>query len=74
MTTVDVRAGAALDELVERAGAGGVRKRLPPKAEMRKPATTAVTNPLSGVAPEAMASAMASGRATIATVSPSTAS
>src|SRR5690606_31559388 len=45
-------------------------KRLPPRAEIRKPATTAVTRPASGVAPEAMASAMARGRATTATVRP----
>lgn len=49
-------------------------KREPPNAEIRKPATTAVTRPLSGVVPEAIASAIASGRATIATVSPAIAS
>ena len=49
-------------------------KRLPPSAEIRKPATTAVTSPFSGVVPEAMASAMASGSATMATVSPAMAS
>src|SRR5262245_46632746 len=37
---------------------------------MRKPATTAVTRPLSGVVPDAIAIAMASGRATMATVTP----
>src|SRR3546814_8444576 len=37
---------------------------------MRNPAMTAVINPLSGVAPLAIAKAMARGRATIATVSP----
>src|SRR3989344_6671374 len=49
-------------------------KRLPPRAEIRKPATTAVISPTSGAAPEAMASAMASGRATTATVRPAMAS
>src|SRR3546814_4589483 len=44
--------------------------REPPSAEMRNPAMTAVINPLSGVAPLAIAKAMARGRATIATVSP----
>ena len=42
----------------------------PPKNEIKKPATTAVTRPLSGDAPEATAIAIASGRATIATVRP----
>jgi hypothetical protein len=37
---------------------------------MRKPATIAVYRPFSGVAPEAMASAIANGRATIETVRP----
>ena len=49
-------------------------KREPPSAETRKPATTAVSRPLSGEAPLATASAIASGRATIATVSPANAS
>lgn len=44
--------------------------RLPPRAEIRKPATTAVTSPVAGGAPEAMAMAMDSGIATIATVTP----
>ena len=44
--------------------------REPPTAEIRKPAMMAVLMPLSGVVPLAMASAMASGRATIATVRP----
>lgn len=35
---------------------------------------TAVNSPLSGVVPEAIASAIASGRATMATVSPAMAS
>src|SRR3546814_6181910 len=38
----------------------------PPSAEIRKPATTAVISPLSGEAPLAMPSAMASGNAPIA--------
>ncbi len=49
-------------------------KREPPSAEIRKPPTMAVMSPLSGVAPEAMAMAMESGRATMATVRPATAS
>ena len=44
--------------------------RLPPSAEMMKPAMMAVNNPASGFSPEAMAKAMASGSATTATVSP----
>ena len=46
----------------------------PPNSEMKKPATTAVTSPLSGEAPEATAIAMARGNATIATVTPATTS
>jgi len=42
----------------------------PPKKEMRKPATMAVCSPTVGDAPEAMANAIDSGKATIATVSP----
>jgi hypothetical protein len=37
---------------------------------IRKPTTTAVTKPLSGVVPLAIAKAMAKGKATIATVKP----
>jgi len=48
--------------------------RAPPSAEPGNPPTTAVTSPTSGVVPEAIASAMASGSATIATVRPATAS
>jgi hypothetical protein len=48
--------------------------RLPPKAEIRKPATMAVTSPAAGSAPEAMAIARLSGRATIATVMPASTS
>ncbi len=48
--------------------------REPPSSEIRNPATTAVTSPWLGVAPLAMPSAMASGSATIATVSPARAS
>ena len=42
----------------------------PPSAEMRNPATTAVTMPASGLRPVAIASAMASGSAMTPTVSP----
>src|SRR5690606_14647303 len=48
--------------------------REPPSAAIRNPATTAVIRPLSGEAPLAMPSAMASGKATMATVSPASAS
>ncbi len=48
--------------------------REPPSAEIRKPATIAVWSPLSGVVPEAIAIAMASGSATTATVRPATTS
>ena len=44
--------------------------RLPPSSEIRKPATIAVTRPAAGSAPEAIAMARLSGRATIATVTP----
>ena len=44
--------------------------REPPRSDMRKPATIAVYRPFSGVVPEATASAIASGRATIETVRP----
>ena len=43
---------------------------LPPSAEIRNPATIAVTSPASGGAPEAMAIAMLSGIATSATLIP----
>src|SRR5262249_15030517 len=46
--------------------------REPPSAEIRMPATTTVTSPSPGLAPEAIAIAMASGSATIATVRPAT--
>jgi hypothetical protein len=49
-------------------------RRLPPSAEMRKPATTAVISPLSGVTPAPMAIAMESGSARMATVMPAMAS
>ena len=42
----------------------------PPSAEIRKPAMIAVQMPASGLSPEAMAKAMASGRATMPTVAP----
>ena len=48
--------------------------REPPSSEIRNPAITAVTSPWLGEAPLAMPSAMASGSATIATVSPASAS
>ena len=56
------------------AGGPPICTREPPNAEIRKPATIAVCRPLSGVVPEAMASAIASGSATMATVRPATAS
>ena len=48
--------------------------RVPPSAEMMKPAMTAVKMPASGLTPEAMANAMASGSATMPTVMPATVS
>ncbi len=44
--------------------------RLPPRKEMRKPATAAVIRPFSGATPEAMANASASGTATMPTTTP----
>ena len=44
----------------------------PPSADTRNPATIAVISPLSGDAPLAMPSAIASGKATTATVNPAT--
>ena len=44
--------------------------RLPPSAEIRNPATTAVTRPVTGSAPLAIAMARLSGMATMATVTP----
>ena len=44
--------------------------RLPPKAAVRKPATMAVTNPASGLSPQAIANAMEMGKATTLTVKP----
>jgi len=44
--------------------------RLPPNREMKKPATTAVTRPLDGSAPDAIAMARLNGNATMATVTP----
>ena len=49
-------------------------KRLPPSAETMKPPTIAVNRPRSGVTPEAIAIAMDSGSATMATVRPANAS
>jgi len=49
-------------------------KREPPSAETRKPPTMAVTRPWPGLAPEAIAIAIDSGSATMATVRPATAS
>ncbi|MDT4825042.1 hypothetical protein D3C87_825870 [compost metagenome] len=42
----------------------------PPSSEIRKPAMIAVQMPASGLSPEAMAKAMASGSATMPTVAP----
>lgn len=42
----------------------------PPNSAIRKPAMIAVNKPDSGGTPEAMAKAMASGKATIPTVTP----
>ena len=42
----------------------------PPNAEMSKPAMIAVQMPASGLSPEAMANAIASGSATMPTVAP----
>ena len=42
----------------------------PPRAEMMKPATMAVMMPFSGLTPDAMANAIARGRATIPTMMP----
>ena len=42
----------------------------PPRALIRKPATMAVINPCSGLTPEAMPKASASGSATMLTVRP----
>lgn len=44
--------------------------RLPPSAEIMKPAITAVIIPLFGDTPEAIPNAMASGNATIPTIMP----
>lgn len=43
---------------------------LPPSSDTRKPATMAVMMPFSGVTPEAMPNAMASGSATMPTMMP----
>ena len=48
--------------------------RLPPSSEIRNPPIIAVTMPFAGSAPEAIAMAMLSGKATIATISPATTS
>ena len=48
--------------------------RLPPSAEITKPPTIAVYRPCAGDAPDAIAIAIDNGNATIATVSPATAS
>ena len=45
---------------------------LPPKNEVTKPAIIAVKSPVSGLAPEAIASAIDSGSAIIATIMPAT--
>ena len=49
-------------------------KRLPPSSDTMKPPTIAVYSPRSGETPEAIAMAIDSGSATIATVSPAMAS
>src|ERR1700722_15958009 len=46
--------------------------RVPPNIDVRSAATMAVYNPCSGRAPEAMANAMASGKATMPTTKPAT--
>lgn len=43
---------------------------LPPKIEMTRPATMAVMMPFSGVTPDAMPKAIASGKATMPTIMP----
>ena len=43
---------------------------LPPSREMMKPATMAVMMPFSGVTPDAIPKAMASGKATMPTMMP----
>ncbi len=43
---------------------------LPPRKEIKNPAITAVINPLSGVTPEAIPKAIASGSATMPTIIP----
>jgi hypothetical protein len=49
-----------------------IETRVPPTAETIKPAMTAVKMPASGFTPDAIANAMANGRATIPTVTPAT--
>ncbi len=44
--------------------------RLPPSADVRKPAMMAVMMPFSGETPDAMPKAIASGRATMPTMMP----
>ena len=46
--------------------------RVPPSSEVARPATIAVYRPCAGVAPEAIANAMASGMATMPTMTPAT--
>ena len=48
--------------------------REPPSAEIRKPATMAVKRPRSGLTPLAIAKAIASGSATMPTITPATTS
>ena len=47
---------------------------LPPRNETRNPPTTALIGPFSGETPEAIAKAIAKGRATIPTIMPATTS
>ena len=46
--------------------------RVPPNIDVTRPATMAVYRPCAGVAPEAMAKAIASGMATMPTTTPAT--
>ena len=74
MPSIPWRATVAATSTMKAPAGPPTWKRLPPSAEIRKPPTMAVNSPRSGVVPEAMAIAMESGSATIATVRPATAS
>ena len=57
--------------MVAKAAVGpAICTRLPPRAEITKPATMAVYSPCSGATPEASARAMDRGRAMMATMTP----